>query len=233
VSTQTTPKARWYALPSSLYARMALLLLAGLLVAQGVSVWLQWSERTVVVSQARGLSFADQIARTVRVLEATGPGQRPTTLPALQDNDLSVALIGPSQVSPTTPRGAIGRLVAQRLGSDREIRRAGGPPSNGLTSRNFDVRLADGQWVRLTIGFGAGSDAPALPGRLILQLLLTLIIVAAVVVIAVRQATRPLQHLAQAADTLGHDLDAPPLTEQGSSETRRAAPACKPVSSAW
>jgi signal transduction histidine kinase len=228
VSAPSSPMARWRSLPSSLYARLALVLLAGLLVAQGVSLWLQWGERTVVVTQARGLNFADQIARTIRVLEAAGASQRSATLPALQDKDLSITLIGPSQVSPTTPRGAIGRLVAQRLGSEREIRRAGpegGPPSNGLTSRSFDVRLADGQWVRITIMHGAESDAPALPGRLILQLLLTLIIVIAVVMMAVRQATRPLQQLAQAADALGHDLDAPPLPEQGSTETRRAAQA--------
>jgi signal transduction histidine kinase len=43
--------------------------------------------------------------------------------------------------------------------------------------------------------------------------------------IAVRQATKPLQQLAQAADTLGRDLDAPPLAEEGPAETRRAAQA--------
>jgi len=43
--------------------------------------------------------------------------------------------------------------------------------------------------------------------------------------IAVRQATRPLQQLAQAADRLGHDLDAAPLVPGGSTETRRAAQA--------
>jgi signal transduction histidine kinase len=56
-------------------------------------------------------------------------------------------------------------------------------------------------------------------------LLITLIMVTAVVMIAVRQVTRPLQQLAAAADTLGNDLDAPPLTENGPTETRRAAQA--------
>ena len=40
--------------PSSLFARMALILLAGLLVALLASTWLQWGERATVVSQARG-----------------------------------------------------------------------------------------------------------------------------------------------------------------------------------
>ncbi|HEY8908483.1 MAG TPA: histidine kinase, partial [Rhodoferax sp.] len=115
MSKQTSPKAHWRTLPLSLYVRLTLLLLAGLVVAQGVSLWLQWDERTVVVTQARGLNFADQIARIIRVLEAARPDQRTTTLPALQDNELSAVLIGPSQVSTISPRGAIGRLVAQRL----------------------------------------------------------------------------------------------------------------------
>jgi signal transduction histidine kinase len=60
---------------------------------------------------------------------------------------------------------------------------------------------------------------------LIANLLITLFIVTLVVMIAVRQATRPLQQLAHAADTLGRDLDAPPLAEAGPAETRRAAQA--------
>ncbi len=60
---------------------------------------------------------------------------------------------------------------------------------------------------------------------LISHLLVTLLIVVAVVMLAVREATKPLQKLAQAADTLGIDLDAPPLAETGPTETRRAAQA--------
>ena len=58
-------------LTSRLFSRMTLILLAGLLAAQGISLWLQWGERTTVVSQARGLHFADRIADAVRILEAT------------------------------------------------------------------------------------------------------------------------------------------------------------------
>ena len=215
-------------LPSSLYARVALILLVGLLVAQGASLWLQWGERSAVVTQARGQGMAERIARTIRVLEAAGPQQRGATLPALQDDDLSVALIDPAQVSPRVPRGAIGSLIAQRLGSERQIRHVA--PADGThlaesTQRGFDVLLADGQWVRISVNTGAGVAVPALSNRLLLQLLLTLSMVAAVVMLAVRQVTRPLQQLAQAADTLGQDLDAPPLPEQGSAETRRAAQA--------
>jgi len=89
--------------------------------------------------------------------------------------------------------------------------------------RSFDVRLADGQWARFDAAREA--DAPALSNDLIVRLLITLCIVTVVVMFAVRQATKPLQQLARAADTLGRDLDAPPLAEEGPTETRRAAQA--------
>jgi signal transduction histidine kinase len=219
--------------PSSLFARMALILLAGLLAAQLTSLWLQWGERATVVSQARGLHLADRIAETVRLIEASAPAQRKAVLSALQASDLHVTTIAADQVSPNTPRGSIQATIGARLGSEREVRSlggggggmgmGGGMQQRASPMRTFDIRLNDGQWVRITAAREAA--APDLPNALIAQLLVTLIIVTAVVMIAVRQATRPLQQLAQAADTLGHDLDAPPLAEAGPTETRLAAQA--------
>ena len=228
-------------LPSSLFARMALILFAGLLAAQLGSIWLQWRERATVVSQARGLNFTDRVADAVRALETGDPAQRARSLATLQSSGLHVTLIDADQVSPNQPRGQIQAMLAARLGAEREIRSVGGGgggggiggggngmqrsgpgamPQRGM--RNFDVRLNDDQWVRIS-AVHESDTPPALPAELITNLLLTLIIVSAVVMIAVRQATKPLKHLATAADTLGHNLDAPPLAEEGPTETRRAA----------
>ena len=232
---------RLRALPSSLFARMALILFAGLLAAQLASIWLQWGERATVVSQARGLNFSDRLADAVRVLEAGDPARRDKTLATLQSSDLRVTLIGDDQVSASVPRGQIQATLGARLGSEREIRSAGGGMGGGGMGgralggsgmahggpggmRSFDVRLNDGQWVRISAVQEADAP-PALSGDLITNLLITLLFVSAVALIAVRQATKPLQRLAQAADTLGHDLDAPPLAEAGPAETRRAAQA--------
>lgn len=252
-----------FPLPSSLFARMALILLSGLLAAQLTSLWLQWDERAAVVSQARGLHVADRIAEAVRVLEATEPTRREGALPALQGADMKLMLIGENQVSPTVPHGTIQNAVAARLGSEREIRsfgagqgrgmgggmgagmgRMGAGSSAGQTPgsgqgmgrgmggmgagpmgwRTFDVRLNDGQWVRVS-ALRDAEAAPALPNDLLLQLALTLVAALAGVTIAVRLATKPLQRLAHAADTLGSDLDAPPLPEDGPAETALAAQA--------
>jgi len=217
----------WRAWPSSLFVRMALILLLGLLVAQGVSLWLQWAERATVVSQARGQNVVDRIAEAVRVLEATAPAERGAALGRMQYGDWQVRLISEEQVSQNPPRGAMQHMLNMRLGSAREIRPAGGSNGMGMMRRNlprsFDVRLQDGQWVRFR--GGRELDTPALPGDLLLRLAVTLLIVIGVVLLAVRQATQPLQQLAQAADALGRDLDAPALLEVGPRETRRAAQA--------
>lgn len=224
----STMRAKLLTLLSSLHVRMALILLGGLLVAQGVSLWLQWDERAAVVSQARGLNIPGRIAEVVRVLESVDLTARDAALSALQGDELSVALIQPDQVSPSTPRGRVGAMVAARLGSARDIRLVASTPGlhqRDNPQRSFDVRLRDGQWIRIVAGPVADTPVPALPIDLIVQLMITLGVVVAVVMMAGRQATRPLQQLAQAADTLGRDLDAQPLAETGPAETRLAAQA--------
>ncbi len=98
-----------------------------------------------------------------------------------------------------------------------------GRMAQDTAARSLDVRLNDAQWVRITATLV--PDAPALPRYFYMYLLLSLAIVVAVVMLVVRQATRPLQQLAQAADNLGQNLDAPPLADAGSTEVRTAAQA--------
>lgn len=229
---------RWATfLPSSLFARMALILLAGLLAAQSLSLWLHWGERATVVTEARGLHMADRIAEAIRALEADqSPGHR-NAIARLQSDDLRIAPIGENQVSPHSPRGQIHSTIAARLGSEREIRSLGGMGGGmgtgfgagmGRTQqdsgqRSFDVRLKNGQWVRIEASLK--PSAPALPNDFYVHLLVSLGIIVLVVMLVVRQATKPLQQLAQAADNLGQDLDAPSLPETGSAELRTAAQA--------
>ena len=108
-------------------------------------------------------------------------------------------------------------------GGGRMMRGNSATPRHTMSMRVFDVQLRDGQWIRISVN--PEAETPALPGDLIAQLLLTLLIVIAVVMLAVRQATKPLQQLAQAADKLGRDLDTAPLAEGGPAETRQAAQA--------
>jgi signal transduction histidine kinase len=82
------------------------------------------------------------------------------------------------------------------------------------------LRLSDGS--PLTIDLRPMSGAP-LSRWLPLVLALQLAVLAACCWLAVRLATRPLEQLAQAADTLGPDLKAERLPEDGPDEVARAA----------
>ncbi len=232
-------RLNWKLSSWSLSAHMTLILLTGLLVAQGVTTWLQWTERTTVVNQLRGLNVVGRVTEVVRTLESLAPERRADTLAALRYDDLQVGLIAADSVSPNLPHGQFQAALAERLGSQREIRSIGSGQSTGpgnaknaaagksrdINRRLVDVRLADGQWVRFDFKPDGSTTATALPIALMVQMLISLVLVGAVVTVAVRQSTRPLQRLAQAADALGGDLDAPPLAEEGPTETRRAAQA--------
>lgn len=229
-------------LRGSLFARIALILLAGLVASQAVSLWLNWGERTTVISQARGFNVAVRIADSVRILEAAEPAKRATIVSTLQSGDFQVTPIDEDQVAPHVPRGQIPAAIAQRLGSEREIRSTGmgggmgngfgqgmggmhgaGRMQNANVARGFDVRLNDGQWIRFVAL--PETAAPALTNDFYVNLALSMIIVVAVILFAVRQATRPLQTLALAADKLGRNLDSAPLAETGPAEMQRAAQA--------
>lgn len=229
-----------------LFARIALILLAGLAASQAVNFWLNSGERTTVVAQARGFNLAVRIADSVRILEATPREKRRAIIATLQSDDFTVTPIPDDQVSAHVPRGQIPAAIAQRLGGEREVRSSGmgggmgagmgggfGPGAGGMhgagrmqnavLTRSFDVRLSDGQWIRFTAN--GETPTPALPSGFYINLALSLVIIVAVVLLAVRQATRPLQTLSQAADRLGQNLNAAPLDETGPSEVRRAAQA--------
>ncbi len=94
----------------------------------------------------------------------------------------------------------------------------------GLLAAQFASLWLHLQERELLLRHGA-IHPDGLPSRFWLHLMLTLAAVIAVALVAVRAVTRPMQTLADAAETFGRDLDAPPLEERGPIETRRAAEA--------
>ena len=67
------------------------------------------------------------------------------------------------------------------------------------------------------------AGGPAFSSQFLLSMAVMAIIILAVSVWAVRRVTAPLASLAIAAERLGHDVNAPPLPEAGTTETRQAA----------
>ncbi len=110
---------------------------------------------------------------------------------------------------------------ADSLRSERpELRPARKRPRNspGLWFAS-QVRLADGQWLRLDTRL---PHAPDLPLRVLSSISVLLLAVLGLSWWAVRRVTAPLRQLADAAHALGKDLDHPPLPDSGPLEVRRA-----------
>ena len=95
-----------------------------------------------------------------------------------------------------------------------------GPGRGGAVLRT-QVQLRDGHWARFDSELP--QSAVALPWRLALTLGVLLAAVLVLSFVAVRWVTRPLHVLADAAEALGRDINAPPLREEGPAEIAQAA----------
>ena len=102
------------------------------------------------------------------------------------------------------------------------------PPEPGQTQpqEGFDfaveARLSDGSWVALGVQDPRSITRWPIK-RTITNLLIVMGVLAVLSFVVVRWVTRPLYRLADAAETLGRNINRPPLPETGPREVRRAA----------
>ena len=81
--------------------------------------------------------------------------------------------------------------------------------------------MPDGQWLAFATALPEGG--PSFSRQFLLSMGMMAIIILAVSIWAVRRVTTPLASLSAAAERLGNDLNAPPLAESGTIETRLAS----------
>jgi len=253
---------RW--LPRSLFARMVLVLLAGLLLAQLLSFMIYWRERGELALRASGMRSAQRIADIVKLLDSIAPAERARIVKVLDAPPLRISLDAPPlapvsgaderaehaarftallrrflredhplvvQVTDAPPwaPGPHGMMGGPGMMSGPGMMGGKGPPLGpgtlppGRHGMSFVVqaRLADG--TRVTFDSRQPAEASDWPYRLLISLTVLLAAVIVVALVAVRWVTRPLKTLAQAADTLGEDINRPPLDERGPDEVRSAA----------
>lgn len=131
-------------LPSTLFGRLVVILLGGLLVAQGVGAWILLRDRATALYETSGHFAIQRIASIVHVLDTLGADQRRTILPAVNTTGLRVAFTPPPRAHSlnTVSNPAAERLRAalrRALGDDRNLHIAvsatgpalGPPPSRG------------------------------------------------------------------------------------------------------
>ena len=84
---------RW--LPRTLFSRMVLVLLSGLMVAQLVSFAIYWQERGQLMLQTSGMRYAQRIADIVQLLDPLAPAERARIVGVVDAPPLRVSLAQP------------------------------------------------------------------------------------------------------------------------------------------
>jgi signal transduction histidine kinase len=239
--------------PHSLFGQTLLILLAGLLISHLIGSLIYSTDREDAVRAVGGFATAQRIANLTRLVQETEHDRRQRIVAALNDPSFHVSLstqppklvnddgspvaeaireflvdqlaLGPAR----QPRVAV---ASNDVPAFRAWRPMMGPgpmmhgfgafgPFGGFRDLRVAMPLADGQWLSFTTAVPASG--PALSRQFLISMALVAMILIAVSVWVVRRVTAPLRSLSAAAERLGADLNAPPLPEAGTIETRKAA----------
>ena len=238
-------------LPRTLYGRLVVILVTGMLAAQVLTSSIWYDVRHSQVLEIPTRLIASRLADIVRVarsdpqhielflhnlstptfnLELRNAADMQRNPLPLQDQ-ATESLLRSLVDEKTASRTALNLLNLTLL--DSQGHKAGvdtlfgSSPAAGQFT--LELRLADGRWlhVQATEDQGWTSMAPAdvLLDYFLRIYLVRIIVVAIIVLLAVRLAVRPLNQLAQAAQALGQDIRRQPLSIKGPVEVQRAAQA--------
>jgi signal transduction histidine kinase len=213
------PLLRW---PRTLFVRLALILCVGMALAQTLSFWLTMTERNQATINMMMGNIEREVASSVALLDRVPAAERPEWLPRLARRNYTF-ILGPGIAgAPPDARlsARVAASIADGIGATYPL------TANAIPGEreHFQVHLRLHDGMPLTIDVQPISGIPLSPW-LPLVLALQLAVLAACCWLAVRLATRPLHELARAAATLGPDLKAARLSEDGPSEVARAAKA--------
>lgn len=207
--------------PATLFGRVVLILFLGLAAAHLLTFGFVLAERGLAMRGMMVSYLATDVASSVAMLDRLPAAERADWLPRLERRNyrfrLEPALQAPASASPlATP---VVQAVAAALQPGRGVA-AVDPGVAGLAMR-LQLQLQDGTPVAVDIGEPRLALSPWIGATLLVQLAL----LGALSWLAVRQATRPLQALADAADALQPGRPGTALPEAGPQEVARAAAA--------
>ncbi|MEK8016071.1 MAG: ATP-binding protein [Candidatus Parabeggiatoa sp.] len=226
-------------LPSSLFGRLVLVLLTGLLLAQVLSIVILFKDQHRQKFKRQEKQLILRMTETVKILDSLPHQKREPLLVVLNTLRLRVFLnskIDCLEGKINSPvLASLIMSLHQYLGHDRSLCFVENKPARShhlidrlnLFKTRFhppfwaQIQLSDGSWVNFE--HFHPQEAITTPWRLVITLTILLITVLILSLWAVRWLTRPLAILADAAEHLGRDIHHPPLSEKGPTEVRRAA----------
>ena len=125
-------------------------------------------------------------------------------------------------VSVSQPRGMMVGLAQRMMDRNPLMHGFGGMgPLAGFREMQVAVPIKDGQWLIFATVLPESGGAFSL--RFLVSMGIMALITLVVAIWVVRRVTAPLTALSLAARRLGEDIDAPPMPETGTVETRQAA----------
>lgn len=141
-------------LPASLFGRLVLVLVVGLVVAQLLSAAINLAERDSMLVQASGMRVAQRVADAVKLLDSLSPSDRARVAAVLSVPPLSVSLGGPRpepEAAAGGPHAAMFAAVLRNaLGADRPVQMsvhgasAGSMPRSGPTQGSMPMGMGVG-----------------------------------------------------------------------------------------
>lgn len=236
--------------PRSLYGRLVIILVSGMLAAQLLtsSIWYDLRHAQVLEIPTRVLAsrLGDLLALAQR-----DPAHVERLIAAAASPDFRLAFSPPEQLPPsddnlrTATQALMKQVIAERTGAPANIELQGLEllDEQGRTAKLATLLGTDTArghfWVSMTLPDGRVLHVEArerqgwttmTPTEVLLDILwrvylLRILVVVLLVLVSVRLAIRPLRHLASAAEALGRDIHRPPLPLGGPLEVDRAAQA--------
>jgi signal transduction histidine kinase len=210
---------RW--LPRSMASQLYLIIFAGLMLAQGLSFGLLYTERMQSATAAMFNTLEHDVGTSVAVIDRLPAAERSRWLTRLE-RDNYVYMLGPGEpgnhLATERSRYTLG-LIGKEVGPDYRV--YGNTVSMSPERYQVHFTLHDGSPLTLEITPRMKPVASWLPFVFVLQVILLLVCTW----LAVRLATRPLSTLADAADAMTPTADGPRVAQDGPTEVARAAKA--------
>lgn len=215
--TASPRRARW--LPRSMASRLFLIILAGLMLAQGLSFALLYYERYVTSTAVMLNTVEHDVGTSVAVLDRLPAAERSKWLGRLQRDNYRYML---GEGEPGKPlisarSHTVTELISKEVGPDFKVHAEA--VSDNPERYQVHFTLHDGSPLTLEITPRLMPLAQWLPSVLVLQMFLLLLCAW----LAVRLATRPLTRLARAAEAMTPTADGPRMSEEGPTEVTQAA----------
>jgi signal transduction histidine kinase len=209
--------------PDSLFRRLAIILFAGLLAAHVLSFGLVALNVFGPSEEVSRDYFLRWVGMAVAILDRVKPEERPAWLDRLARPTYRYALRDEGEIEAAPPRRrqeALARLRTM-MGDGHDAKSVVYLDPLNRRRVGWLIHLKDGSPLMIEFLGQRTVISPWLPAALAVQLCF----LAFFTWVAVKLATRPLARLERAANSLGSDLRAAPLPEDGPKEVARAATA--------